>query len=181
MSPRTNGLAAHQRQVRDLIKGRARHTELTDPYFNEVATSTGLALVREIIHWWRALGLERSCALTAAALKQQGIFESTVALFIREHRISPYVDELSRDFLDVTSGHDNDVISSVAQFERALLQVKRGDANSFVIAWRHDPVTVLNGLLNEMPIDEQPSEGLYETLVSRDVEGLFRVLPIESR
>jgi hypothetical protein len=173
-------LATLQRQLRDLIHGRSDATTWTDPYLENVAQSAGLQVVREIVHWWRAVGLERSCVLTVAALKRQGTFDETVAAFIRDQGISPYVEELAQDFLVAISSHDDALIATLAKFELALRGAKLGDRQMHVIAWPGDPIAIMNALMARRPLDVHASRAAYETVVSSEVPGLFYVRTVTS-
>ncbi len=172
-------LATRQRHLRDLIKGRPVGAVQEDPYLETVAHSPGLTIVREIVLWWRAIGLERSCPLTTAALKRLGLFDESLVRFVREKPISPYVDELARAFLIVVGRHPHPLPAAVAQFEHAVLTAKAGDAGMHIVLWRYDPVSTLSGLLEGLPIADRPAAvPTYRTIVSRQLPELFRVEPI---
>jgi len=138
--------------------------------------SPNLLLIREIAEWWRSLCIERYCPLTSSLLKRRGLFEDAVRAFMREHRVSAYIEVLGTDFLAVTGRAPEPLLAALAQFELALIAVKRGDNREYRIAWPQDPSAVLDALLqeDELPADSIPSE--YLTLVSGELPGLFAVI-----
>src|SRR5207247_1956342 len=113
-------LATLQRQLRNLITASDSPGADAEPYIRTVADSTQLALMQEIIAWWRAYDLERYCVLTTALLKQLGLFEATVQAFIRQQRISPFIEVLGATFLAAMSTHSELRIATIARFELAL-------------------------------------------------------------
>lgn len=173
-------LAAHQRALRDLIRGRAPAPTQDEAYFHSVATSAGLDVVREIVFWWRLVGVERACPLTAAALKRSGRFESVCAQMVQHHPISPYIDEQARVFLAIACADGQALVASVAAFEQALHAVQEGATTTYVMTWLMDPVAVLTGLLKGTPIDADQSSGVYRVVVSRSLPGLFVIMAMEN-
>ena len=168
-------LATRQRQLRDLIKGRGVPVD-ADPYVRDVATSPGLDMVREIVLWWRALGIERTCPLTAAVLKRRERFDAAVATFVRDHALTPYRDELGPRFLEASARDADPLVAAIACFERATNRVKQGDPGRYVIAWPCEPYAVLKALISGFPFDETSTHGGYQTVVSADLPGCFRVV-----
>ncbi len=175
-------LATLQRQLRGVIKSTYQVSEGDDPYIRAVAESPRLALVQEIIAWWRAFGLERYCVLTVALLKRRDLFDQAVHTFIRTQRIYPFMEELGQAFLRQMSDHEDRVVASVAQFELALIRVKQDHTTEeYSIDWEHEPYTVLDSLINGLPLDEESVRGAYQTVVSREIPGLFKVIAATRR
>lgn len=172
--------ATQQRKLFGLTKGSYLVSEGDDPYICAVAQSEHLELVQEIVIWWRAYGLERYCPLTSAVLKRHELFDETVSTFTREQRISPFIEKLGTTFLEEMSGHEHSLIASVAQFELALIKVKQRDAAEYVVDWEYEPYTVLNSLINNLPLDEENTEDSYRTIVSGELPKLFLVVSVQS-
>lgn len=171
-------LAAHQRQLLGLIKSTYHATDDDDPYIRTVAGSEHLDLVREIADWWRIYNLEQYCVLTATLLKRRGLFEETVHAFAAKPGISPYVERLAQRFLEETGQHRDSLIASVARFELALIRVKKGDTGQYLVDWQYAPHLILRSLMNGEPCDEINAQGIYQTVVSRDLSGLFQIVKI---
>src|SRR6478672_773667 len=92
-----SNLERRQRGLLDLVKNRGGAP--CDPYLQRVADSRGLAMVRKIALWWRAVSLEAQCRLTARLLKKIGCFDAQVASYFDRNATSAFVEELSLGFL----------------------------------------------------------------------------------
>jgi hypothetical protein len=168
-------LATMQRQLRDLIK-HAHHPAADEhPYIRRVAGSPGLAMVQDIILWWRAFLLEQYCRLTARVLKERQCFEETVDAFTRARQLPPFVEDLGEAFLQEMRQHPDSLLASVAQFEYALLCVKRGSAMRYVVHWEYEPYGILHCLMQGVPLAAAQIPGRYQTVVSGDIAGHFQV------
>jgi len=168
-------LAEHQRKLLSLIKGSYRAAPGDDPYLKAVDGSAQLELVREIATWWRIFDLERYCTLTSRLLKQRGGYETTVDRFVKTHAISPFINELAESFLLDLGESDDLLLREVALFELALTRVRRGDPESYVIDWQHDPVAVLTSLAKEQPVEAVETPERYRVTISASLEGSFSV------
>lgn len=171
-------LAAHQRKLLGLIKSTYQGADDDDPYIRAVADSEHLRLVREIADWWRIFNLEQYCVLTSRLLKRKGLFEETVHAFSGKSGLSPYIERLGAGFLEEMSRHHDSLVASVARFELALIRIKRGDVGRYVVNWRHAPHIILDSLIRGSPYSEKEAEGLYQTVVSIDLPGLFQIVEI---
>jgi hypothetical protein len=175
-------LATLQRQLLGLIKSSHVPAPEDHPYIHEVAGSDRLALVQEVIAWWRQVGLGRYCVLTSTLLRRRGRFEETVRWFVLSHPLSPFIEELAPAFLEALGTHDDPLVAAVARFEGALHRVKRGDRTRHTVDWQADPDEVLHALLNGLPLDEETWRGGYRTVVSHELPGQYEVLlcPVSS-
>src|SRR5207245_365393 len=99
-----------------------------------------------------------------------------VRAFIQQVSISPFIEKLGETFLEEMSHHTDTLISSMAQFERALLKVKQGDRTQYIVEWEYDPYRLLQGVMRNTPLDEACIRGSYRTIISGDTPGLFRVI-----
>lgn len=169
-------LATRQRQLLGLLKGNDYASFDGDPYIRAIAQSKNLEVTREIIVWWRLSSLERYCVLTSKLLKQRKLFETLVQDFIGTQKISPFIEKLGRTFLESLREHEDSLVASVAQFELALIKVKQGEPNTYVIDWFYEPYSVLNNILRGEPVNEEKDKVLYQTLVSPELPTLFQVL-----
>ena len=156
-------LEQQQRALLALIKKRALPCEDSDEYLRRVAASDELGLVREIALWWRALGIERNCPLTAKLLRKTGRFDAAVESFYCRQATSPYMEEMAVQFLEMVSVDSNPLARTVAAFELAMARVAQGDPREFVIEWDRDPTAVLTALRTSDPLPEP--DGLHRTIV----------------
>ncbi len=156
-------LGLQQRALLALLKKRPLPHEDCDEYLRCVAASDELGLVREIALWWRALGIERNCPLTAKLLRKTGRFEATVENFYCRQATSPYMEEMAVQFLEMVSMESDPLARTVAAFELAMARVAQGDTREFEIEWDRDPTAVLNALRTGDPLPEP--DGFHRTIV----------------
>lgn len=172
-------LATLQRQLLGLIKFNYQPSDDDDPYIRAVAQSEHLEVLREIVIWWRAYGLQRYCPLTSTLLKRRQLFDDAVRLFISKCDISPFIEKLGPTFLEEMSDYEDSLVASMAQFELALIKVKKGDPSEYLVAWQYEPYTLLNALLNDSPLDLESAAGQYQTIISHDLPQTFQVFMFE--
>jgi hypothetical protein len=171
-------LATLQRQLLGLIKFRYEASPADDPYIQAVAASDHLAMVREIVLWWRAYGVERYCVFTARLLKRQGLFDDAVLSFVQTRTLSPFIEKLGPAFLDHCSSHPDPLVATLARFELALIRVRRGDPAEYVIAWDRNPYPLLDSLLADGGVEADTTPGAYEATVAARLPDLFEVTEI---
>jgi hypothetical protein len=164
------GLELYQRGLLDLVKSRGAVPE--DPYLRQVAESRGLQVMREIAIWWRVFQIEAQCHFTSRLLKRLQCFQETVRSYFGTHRTSPFVEELSRDFLRSLQTHEIPLVRSVAEFEFAFLEVRGGCAGSFEILWDRHPDLVFRAIEEgeEFPIPEPGC--VYRMRIARKLPGM---------
>jgi hypothetical protein len=151
----------------DLIK--CRGIAPNTPYLRRVAASAALGVVRETALFWRAYQLESQCPFTSRLLKRLGCFDALLAGYFSVNATSPYVEELSRDFLRSLRDHDSALIRAVSQFEYAVLQAKAGSGEVFEILWDRDPDRVLLALQNESELPAAERNTLYRVYIDRSL------------
>ena len=162
-------LELYQRGLLDLVKGRG--VTPLDTYLRRVAESRALEVVREIAVWWRTFQIEAQCRYTSRVLERIGCFQEVVTSYFNSNRTSPFVEELSRDFLNSLHTHDLLLVRTVAQFEYALLEVRSGCTKAFEIHWEWHPDQVLQALDNgsELPVSEP--EWVYRMRIAEGLPG----------
>jgi hypothetical protein len=104
-------------------------------------------------------------------LKRLGCFDALLAGYFSVNATSPYVEELSRDFLRSLRLHDDSLVRAVSQFELASLQTKAASDEVFEILWDRDPDCVLSALQNECELRAAEEKGLYRAYVDRSLSG----------
>lgn len=132
-----SNLERQQRGLLELIKQRGDSPD--DPYLRTVANSRGLVMVRKIALWWRAFELEGRCHFTTRLLKRLGCFHAMVANYFDRNSTSPFVEELSLDFLRSLHVDGDRMIRAMSQFEYALLAVRAGSAEIYEVLWDRHP------------------------------------------
>jgi hypothetical protein len=164
-------LELQQRGLLDLIKGRGAPPD--DPYLRRVAGSRELAMVREIAIWWRAFQLEAQCRFTSRLLKRLGCFDALVMTYFNNNPTSPFIEELSRDFLSSLCTHHDRLIRAVSQFEYAFLKAKGGSADTFEILWDRHPDLVFLALEKSSALPAPELGCLYRMRIDRDLAGMI--------
>jgi hypothetical protein len=163
-------LEAQQRGLLDLVKMRGAAP--VDPYLRAVEGSAQLAVVREIALWWRVFALEAQCRLTSRLLKRLELFEETVAFYFDNNPTSPFVEELSFDFLDSLSPHHDPLIRAVSQSERALLKCKAGTTDGVEILWDRHPDRVFHALENRSELESAEAGAVYRLRIDAHLPGV---------
>jgi hypothetical protein len=163
-------LEVYQRGLLDLVKNRGPYPE--EAYLRHVAASPELGMVREIAIWWRVFALEAQCRFTSRLLKRLGGFDEMVVSYFNSHLTSPFVEELSDDFLASLSTHHDPLIRATAQFERAFLKVRSGSDEAFEMLWDRHPDHVLLAIEDGGDIPDKEEDCSYRMKVARDLPGL---------
>jgi hypothetical protein len=166
-----NSLAEMQSGIRDLLKNR-QTSRPNDPYLRQVAESNGLAAIRGIAIWWRAFQLESYCLCTGKLLKRLGVFEEAVQRFYFENSVSPFIEGAGDDFLRLLANHENPLIAEVAEFERAVLRVKKGDPQQYCLVWDRNPEELVRWLVQGGEFPAPETGVIYKMKISRSVPNL---------
>jgi hypothetical protein len=164
-------LESQQRGLLNLVKMRGIAT--TDPYLQKVEGSAQLALVREIALWWRVFALEAQCRFTSRLLKRLGLFEETVTIYFDGNSTSPFIEELSFDFLDSLRTNRDPLIRAISQSERALLKCKAGIRDGVEILWDRDPDGVFLALEKGSELASAEEGVLYRLRIDDHLPGVF--------
>lgn len=162
-------LEQFQRGLLDLIKGRPVPS---DPYLQRVAASREIEMLREIAVWWRVFQIEAQCHFTSRMLKRLGCLNETVALYFSSNRTSPFVEELSRDFLQWLRTQHDPFVRLVADFELALLEVRAGSCEQFQVRWDRHPDLFFKSLESGGEFPAAEPDCCYRLTISRDLPAL---------
>lgn len=163
-------LEAQQRGLLDLVKRRGAAP--VDAYLREVEGSAQLAVVREIALWWRVFALEAQCRFTSRLLKRLGVFEEAVAFYFDNNPTSPFVEELSFDFLDSLRTHRDPLVRCVSQSELALLKCTAGADGGVEILWDRHPDLVFHALENGRELPPAEAGSIYRLRVDGELRGM---------
>lgn len=170
-------LQTYQRSLRRLVIGAA--AEPDDPaYAQSLTGSTGLAVVREVIGFWRAHALERYCVLSTAWLKRQGGFDATIQRFIAGGEFSPDVAEAGQQFLRHLSGDPDPVVQALARFEIALHETRYDPGECRRVDWPCDPGPVLAAILDNGRIETTGEPIPHRVTISRALPGGYACEPL---
>ena len=172
-TPGKSTLAEYQKAMLDLLKSRAS-TSFTDHHLAEVAQSPGLGLLREVAVWWRGFAVESACPWTAGLLKKLGRFESSVEGFYRGQNVSPYVEKAGEEFLFRMSASPAALVAAMARLELALMRMRQGSSDEYLIEWDRNPDDVFKSLKSAQDLPPAEPDALYRTYVSREIPGLVR-------
>jgi hypothetical protein len=168
-------LASHQRILLGLIRSNYEVGRDDDDYFHLVARSPDLEEARGNIFLWRVYVLERTCVLTVALLRQRELLEPALQAFVRTRNVSPFREYQPLLFLESLAGHPDPLVVSVSQFELALMKVREGDANEYVVPWQVDPRGVLHRLAQDLPLSPCEPAGAFVTRMSNKLPKQFEI------
>jgi len=168
-----NTLAEYQKAMLSLIKGRPT-PPVRDRHMAELEQSRGLELLREIAVWWRGFAVESTCPWTARLLKRLGNFETAVTEFYREQNVSPYVARAGEQFLFQMSAHPEPLVNAMARLELALMRVKQGSADEYLVQWDRNPELVFQTLRFGSVLPLAETGVCYAMYISRDIPELAR-------
>ncbi len=169
-------LAQQQRALLQLINGKTIKNPEDDPYLEALVESPYLELAQEVVQWWKSYRIERFCPLTSELLKQLGCFDEETEKF-DPHQINiHYIENIGMAFLLHMAENESPLISSVSQFEYALIKVKMGDDADYIIHWSQDPTPVINALVSFASVPSQGQGGNYKIHVSKSLPEMFRIV-----
>lgn len=170
-------LQSYQRSLRRLVIGGAATPDDT-PYAQGLAGSTGLAVVREVIGFWRAHALERYCVLSAGWLKRQGRFEAEISRFIASGEFSPDVAEAGQQFMRQLSRDSDPLLQALARFEIALHETRTDPGQYRSVDWPCDPGPILAAILDGHAPEIAGQPGPHRVTVSRALPGGYACTPL---
>lgn len=142
-------------------------------YTQGLAGSSRLALVKEVVYFWRSYGLERFCIITAGWLKRLGRFETDVQHFVALEEFSPFIEEAGLQFLQYIKRDSDPVVAALASLEIALHETRVDLNEERIVDWPCDPKPILSTILNNNENDLLLVPGHYRVRVSRALPGGF--------
>ena len=170
-------LAAHQRGMLELVRGRRPPPHQLDLYLSKVASSKGLSIVRKIVAQWQIYDVRRSCPLTATALGGGRRFERIVRQ-VRFELSDAFPESRARAFLTHAEACGG-VVGSVATFELALMEVRSGGGLPRIVDWDRDPTAIIQGLLNGRRVGRNAKKGRYRMLIDPALPELVTIDHVE--
>ena len=173
-------LREYQQKIAGLINGTYPVSKDDASHLQSIAGSVNLAVTQEVIIRWRRLSIESYCQLTSRALQQLGIFEKETDEFLFKRDVSPYAEELGHKFLTRLQSHELDLISSLAKFERALIEVQSGTRERATVNWNYDPYAVLGAVLEGNHLSALQPGVEYVTRIDKTLPRLFEASLAES-
>ncbi len=168
----------HQQLILELIKEKKVTIMADEPYINHLKNSLELEVARDISVWWRSMQIERYCLITANYLKLTSQFDAVIKAFYRTTNVSPYIELVGQSFLDYLQQSDDQLLITIANFEDKLKRVKKGDNGKYTIAWKYEPFSVLDFLINRKPLELESIKGNYLTVIDSALENQFVVVDL---
>jgi hypothetical protein len=173
-------LQTYQRSLRRLVIG-GQPTPCDPSYVQALAGSPRLAVVRQVIDFWRAHGLERFCVLSATWLKRQGRFDADIDRFVARGEFSADIAEAGQQFLRHLARDADPLVGALARFELALHETRLDPAESRTLDWPCDPRPVLAAILGQPTDPNDPTadgSGPQRVTVSRSLPGGYACTPL---
>lgn len=168
-------LKALQTGYINLLKDRETQIKTDDDYFKNVVASKNFRVLNDIVLYWRLQGINDFCTLTSGLLKKLCLFEEKVKLFYRETNISGYLEELGKSFLLYISNDRNKLIAFVSRFELALIKVKLGSEDEFLVETNFNPEEIFNFIFSDSDVLPLEESGKYFIKVSSKIENNFSI------
>jgi len=127
-----------------------------EPYLQELVASVPLRVVREVICYWRAYGLERFSVLVIPYLRSQGRFDSDVDRFVSSGAFSTSLEESGKCFLDWLATDVDPIVASLARTELALHLTQSDRTITVAVEWPCDPEPLLFALIAREDLASHP-------------------------
>ena len=170
-------LQTYQRSLRRLVIG-GQPTPCDPSYARALAGSPRLAVVRQVIDFWRAHGLERFCVLSATWLKRQGRFDADIGRFVARGEFSADIAEAGQQFLRHLAGDADPLVGALARFELALHETRLDPTETRTLDWPCDPRPVLAAILGQSGDMTADGSGPQRVTVSRSLPGGYACTPL---
>lgn len=146
-----SGLKSRQRALLATLKGRPLATADCAEARRLERTAHCVDLLREIVLWWRDLGIARACPMTTSMLKASAQFDRMLYAFVRETPGAADLGEQAARFLDYVARSDDALLRSVALTERALRASALDETFRAQIDWPCNPAPTLRHCLHGLP------------------------------
>jgi hypothetical protein len=147
---------------------------ITDQRLLELAQARGLAGLREIAVQGRAFAVENTCPWTARLLKKLGCFEATVAALCLAGGAAASLESAGEQFLFRMSASPEPLVFAMARLELALMRVRQGSPDEYLVEWDRNPELVFQSLRSGGDLPPAEPEQRYRAYVSRDIPELVR-------
>lgn len=175
----TSSLEQYQRGLQRALRGQA--PVAADPdYVRALAGSRRLAVVQDVVAFWRMVGLERFCVLTVPWLKAEARFADDVRRFAQAVDLSPYMEQAGLQFLQhLTADHDA-VVAALAAFELALHRTRVAPDLVVDMTWPCDPAPVLARVLGSEGAHAPGPATVYRVRIGRGLPGGYEARPLSA-
>jgi hypothetical protein len=140
-------LEAYQSGMAALIQGGV--AEAGDwPYLRDLACDGRLALVRDIVCFWRARQVAAFCVFSVALLKRIGRFDQAIERFVAEVAFSPQLEEAGAQFLRFLASDSDPIVAAMARSETALHATRTNLDLELVVEWPCHPIAIFEAILD---------------------------------
>jgi hypothetical protein len=147
---------------------------VTDKQLLELARARGVSALREIASLGRAFVIESACPWTSRLLKRLDSFEASIAALHLRDNSTLTLESAREQFLFRMSGHPDPVVLAVARLELALLRVRQGGMDEYLVEWDRNPELVFQALRSGSDLPPAEPNARYRTCISRDIPELVR-------
>lgn len=136
-------LESYQRGLQQLItRGKSDLDDST--YIQDLVDTSRLAVVREIVYFWRTHTLEQFCTITSELLKRMGRFDNDIERFVYSEKFSPYIEEAGLQFLRFMATDGNPIVAALANTELALHSTRTDSNKEIIVEWPCNPEPICN-------------------------------------
>jgi hypothetical protein len=122
--------------------------------------------------------LESICPWTMRLLKRLGRFECSVEQFCLGQNVSPCAEKAGEQFLFAMSASREPLVLAMARFELALMRVRQGGADEYLVIWDRNPELLFQSLRSGSDLPPVEASVHYRTCIARDIPGLVSCEPV---
>lgn len=147
-------LEAYQRGLQRLIT-HSKSTPDDSTYLQGLVDTSRLAVVKEVVCFWRAYELERFCILTTRFLKCMGRFDYDIERFVSSENFSQFIEEAGLQFLRFMATDNDLTVAALAKTEMALHETLTNIHEEKVVDWPCNPEPILLAIINQNDISSE--------------------------
>jgi hypothetical protein len=169
-----------QRGVLKMFKPRHCHDLHQQDDFQKPEYMREHEMIKEIPLWWNGQQVEYYWILTATLCKKENMYGNIIQEFCRKENTAAPIESLGMKFLDFVAESKETLAGLVAQFEKALIKIKMGNEEEFIVDWNHfNPYQVFRYILCDSVFPYEQEGYNFYTVVSNHFRDLFRVVRVE--
>ncbi len=120
---------------------------------------------------------ESACLWTVHLLKKLGQFERAAGVFYQPS-IASSAEQAAEQFLFQMSASPEPLVFATARMELAVMRVKQGSTDEYLVEWDRNPELVFEALRTRCELPQPEPAFRYRMYISREIPGLVRCEPM---
>ena len=118
--------------------------------------------------------LESACPWTVRLLRMLGRLEHEISSLHARQNSPAYVEKSGEQFLFAMSASPEPLVSATARMELAVMRVRQGSTDEYLIEWDRSPELVFQALHAGRDLPQPEPATRFRMYVSRDIPGMIR-------